>query len=286
MGAETLFIKFLKAEDSPYVREVTMNWLTAAVARIFHPGCDYQLAPILLGEQGIGKSYLINKLGGKWYGSLVDDVSDPHAIDAIQKLWLVEVKEMASMKKDIDANKRFIDSAKDTRRLAYARRPTTIPRHCVFLITTNNRLCLADLTGNRRHPVIFCHAKPREYAPGLTDKYIAQVWAEVFHHYNELFKDGFDNSKLELSKAAQIQSDETAEQFTRDDLTEEIKSFLDIKIPPQIIWKLLSKEERRKFFDANNFSIELGDIDNRFKNFAGKHYDKFFPDYETACDYR
>ena len=83
--AEKLFVKFLGADDTPYVHEVTMNILTAAIARIFHPGCDYQLAPILLGEQGIGKSYLLDKLGGKWYGSLVDDVSDPHAIDAIQK---------------------------------------------------------------------------------------------------------------------------------------------------------------------------------------------------------
>ena len=246
--AEKLFIKFLGAEDSPYVREVTLNILTAAVARIFHPGCDYQLAPILLGEQGIGKSYLLDKLGGKWYGSLVDDVGDPHAIDAIQKLWLVEIKEMAAMKKDIDANKRFIDSARDTRRFAFNRRAQTVPRHCVFLITTNNKECLTDMTGNRRYPIIQCHSKPRQYVEGLTDNYIKQVWAEVFAHYQELFKDGFDEKKLALSREAQIQSDEIAQEHLADDgMESEIRSYLDTRILPLLIWYLLTREERRDF---------------------------------------
>ena len=246
--AENLFVKFLGADDTPYVHEVTLNVLTAAVARIFHPGCDYQTAPIILGEQGIGKSHTLGKLFGKWYGSLVDDVSDPHAIDAIQKLWGVEIKEMAAMKKDIDANKRFIDSAKDTRRQAYDRRATTIPRHCVFFITTNNKMCLTDMTGNRRYPIIVCHNKPRQYVEGLTDQYIQQVWAEVFAHYNELFKDGFDERKLVLSRDSQIQSDEIAEDYLRDDgMESEIRSYLDTKILPLILWFLLTRAERRDF---------------------------------------
>jgi len=252
--AKKLFVKFLGADDTPYVHEVTLNVLTAAVARIFHPGCEYQLAPILLGDQGIGKSYLIAKLFGKWYGSLVDDVSDPHAIDAIQRLWGVEIKEMAAMKKDVDANKRFIDSAKDTRRQAYARRATTIPRHCVFLITTNNKMCLTDMTGNRRYPIIVCHNKPRQYVEGLTDEYIRQVWAEVFAHYNVLFKDGFNERKLELSRATQIQSDEIAENYLRDDgMESEIRSYLNTKILPLILWYLLTREERRDFIKNGRF---------------------------------
>lgn len=254
--AKKIFVKFLGADDIPYVHEVTMNILTAAIARIFHPGCDYQLAPILLGEQGIGKSHCLSRLGGAWYGSLVDDVGDPHAIDAIQKLWFVEIKEMAAMKKDVDANKRFIDSAKDTRRQAYARRATTIPRHCVFLITTNNKMCLTDMTGNRRYPIIVCHNKPRQFVDGLTDDYIKQVWAEVFAHYNELFKDGFDEKKLALSRDSQILSDEIAEDYLRDDgMESEIRAYLDTKILPLILWFLLTREERRKFIADGRLSM-------------------------------
>ena len=263
--AGKIFIKFLGAEDTPYTEEVTLNWLTAAVARIYHPGCDYQLAPILLGEQGIGKSYVLNKLGGKWYGSLVDDVSDPHAIDAIQKLWIVEIKEMAAMKKDIDANKRFIDSARDTRRKAYERRATTVPRHCVFMITTNNKMCLTDMTGNRRYPIIVCNNKSRHYVEGLTQDYIDQVWAEVFNHCLELFADGFDESKLQLSRDAQIKSDEIAEDYLRDDgMESEIRAYLDIKILPLILWYLLTREERRDFI--KNGRIVMNDALSEFNH--------------------
>lgn len=45
--AETLFIKFLRVEDTYYSREVTMNWLFGALARIFFPGCEYQTALVL-----------------------------------------------------------------------------------------------------------------------------------------------------------------------------------------------------------------------------------------------
>ena len=266
--AKKFFVNFLRADDTPYVHEVTLNWFIAAIARIFHPGCEYQLAPILVGEQGIGKSYSVSRLGGKWYGSLIDDVGDPHAIDAIQNLWLVEIKEMAAMKKDVDANKRFIDAKEDNRRKAYERRATKTKRHCVFIVTTNNKQCLIDMTGNRRHPIIKCNAKPRAYVEGLTDEYIQQVWAEVSqHHYYELFKDGFDEKKLELSKAAQIQSDEIAEEFTRDDLTEDIKSFLDTKIPPLPIWYQLTREERRKFFTEGNIKLIDGvrDLNTRIR---------------------
>ena len=271
--AEKLFVKFLGADDIPYVHEVTMNILTAAIARIFHPGCDYQLAPILLGEQGIGKSYLLDKLGGKWYGSLVDDVSDSHAIDAIQKLWFVEIKEMAAMKKDVDANKRFIDSAKDTRRQAYARRATTIPRHCVFIITTNNKMCLTDMTGNRRYPIIVCHNKARHFVEGLTDDYIKQVWAEVFAYYNELFKDGFDERKLTLSRDSQMLSDEIAEDYLRDDgMESEIRAFLDTKILPLSLWFLLTREERRKFIAEGRLVMldALSEFNHRRRAKGGK----------------
>ena len=38
--AETLFIKFLRVDDTNYSREITMNWLFGALARIFYPGCE------------------------------------------------------------------------------------------------------------------------------------------------------------------------------------------------------------------------------------------------------
>ena len=173
----------------------------------------------------------------------------------------------------MDANKRFIDSAKDTRRQAYARRATTVPRHCVFLITTNNKMCLTDMTGNRRYPIIVCHNKQRHYVEGLTNEYIRQIWAEVFAHYNELFKDGFDEKKLALSRDSQILSDEIAEDYLRDDgMESEIRAYLDIKILPLVLWYLLTREERRKFIAEGRLVIidALSEFNHRRRARGGK----------------
>ena len=288
--AETVFIKFLRADDNDYVREVTMNWLLAAVARIFYPGCDYQTALVLHGNQGIGKSYILSQLGGKWYAQLVDAVDDTHIIDAIRCVWLGEFKEMAGLSKaDVRHIKAFLDSSFDLRRFAYERRAIKVLRHCVFAISTNDETFLSDTTGNRRFNIIHCHSKQGDYVEGLTDDYIQQLWAEVYQKFNELFQGITDlklvGKKLEISRASKQIAAEIAEQHLNDDgMQGEIEAFLYTKIPPRIIWNLLSKEERRKFFvDGGKFTIEIADIEARFKNAAGNRYDKLKPAFDAAC---
>lgn len=265
--AETLFIDFLRVADTPYAREVTLNWLTAAIARIFNPGCRYQTALTIVGNQGIGKSYLIEQLGGDWYGAIIDDVSDPHAVDALQSIWLAEVKEMSGMRKDINANKSFIERGEDIRRGVYERRATSRPRHCVFAITVNDAEFLRDVTGNRRYLILNCQSGSLDYVEGLTPEYVRQVWAEVYQRYQELFADGFDARKLELSRDTRRKAEQIAEQHLQDDgLTSEVKAFVDKKKPADVIWRLMSKDDRRKFFVDGKFTIEEGDLDARFKN--------------------
>ena len=175
------------------------------------------------------------------------------------------------MKKDVDANKRFIDNPADTRRPAYGRRAITVPRHCVFFITTNNEQCLTDMTGNRRYPILQCNSELGDYVRDipldeLIKTYIPQVWAEVYHIYNELFKDGFDATKLNLSDEAKARVNAIAEEHLRDDgMTGEIQAFLDKQIPPQIIWDLLTKDERRSFFVNGSITIEDGNSDLNFR---------------------
>ena len=288
--AETVFIKFLRADDNAYIREVTMNWLLAAVARIFYPGCDYQTALVLHGNQGIGKSYILSQLGGKWYATLTDSVDDPHILDDIQCIWLGEFKEMAGLSKaDVKHIKAFIDTPADLRRPAYARRATRFQRHCVFAISTNDETFLSDTTGNRRFNIIHCHSKQGDYVEGLTDDYIQQLWAEVYAKFNEIFAGISDiklvGKKLELSRETKQTAAEIAEQHLNDDgMQGEIEAFLDTKRPPEIIWNLLSKDERRKFFvDGGKFAIEKADLQARFKNMAGRRYKELESVFNTAC---
>ena len=276
--AEELFIKFLRADDTPYTREVTLNWLTAAVARIFRPGCRYQTALVLQGGQGIGKSYIAERLGGKWYGAMVDNVDDPHAIDALQNIWIGEFKEMSAMRKvDVDNIKSFIERNADNRRGAYERHAKIKMRHCVFIVTVNDSEFLRDQTGNRRFLIIRCNSKMFDYVDGLTDEYISQLWAEVYQRYNELFKNLDDvalGNKLELSRTTKYEAEEIAKGYLQDDgLTTEIKSFLDKPLPPAIIWRLMNKNDRRKFFIDGHITFDHDTLNYRRRAQGGREQD-------------
>lgn len=255
--AETLFIDWLKVEDTPFVREVTRKILLAAVARIFHPGCTFQNAVVLHGNQKIGKGYILERLGGKFYKAITDRVDDPHAADTVKITWIGEFKEMAAMKKaDVDAIKEFIELPADTRRFAYERRARTVKRHCVFFLSVNDDEFLSDLTGNRRFWILHSPLPKFGWQPEVRgerlsdDNVVKQIWAEVYAKYQELFKDGFDERKLTLSREAEIAGEEIAEQYVRSDGGVEgiIRTFVDTKIPDPVIWSLLSREQRRDFF--------------------------------------
>ena len=253
--AADFFINWLKVDDNEYSREVTIKWLLGAMARIYNPGCTFQAAIVLQGAQFIGKSFTLEMLGGKWYAVLNDNLDDPHAIDAIQGVGIVEIKEFSAAKKaEINATKSFIERGSDNRRAAYAKRATDTKRQCVFAITTNEQDFLKDRTGNRRFWILKCNAKKFHYekevdGEQLNDEYIAQIWAEVKVKYAEQFKSKFDAQKLQLSYDNQIRAEQIAAGFLQDDDIEgAIKSFLAKKIPPQEIWLVMTQEERKKFF--------------------------------------
>ena len=288
--AETFFVDWLNVADSKFVREVTMKWLTAAIARIFHPGCEFQWALVLHGNQKIGKGYILKRIGGKWYKAISDRVDDPHAVDTVKLVWIGEFKEMNGMRKaDVNAIKDFIELPADTRRFAYARRAKTVPRHCVFAITVNDDSFLSDLTGNRRFLILHSNLPKFGYVREVNgeklsdDNVIAQIWAEVYEHYKELFKNGFDERKLELSSEAEHTGEEIANTYLNDNgLTGEIEAYLKTKILPPVIWNLMTSEERRKFHAESKFEIEKRDLIARFKNSAKKISAKRQAEFDAA----
>ena len=263
--AEKLFIDFLDVADTPYSREVTLNMLLAAVARIYHPGCEYQYVPVLQGEQGIGKGYIMKQLGGQGFMELQDKIGTAHAIDATQKGWIIEIPEMAAMRKSKLAEvKAFVSAREDTRRFAYDKRASNSKRNNIFFATANDKFPLVDPTGNRRFIILESPKSRHDYTTGLTKDYVKQVWAEVLVKYNELFKDGFDDHKLLLSRETIKIADEIAERFTEDDgLIGEILAFIDTPIPHKVVWNLLSKEERKRFINEGHITLSKSELFGR-----------------------
>ncbi len=270
--AETLFIDFLGVDDTEYSRTITTNWLMGAVARLYAPGCEYQTALVLQGVQGIGKSYITEMLGGKWHIKLTDSLDDSHAVDAIKSAWIAEIEEWtAGRKADINAAKSFISRGFDTRRGAYERREEKTPRHCVFVVTVNDTQFLRDQTGNRRFAILECRNAPNQIKKILTQEHVDQVWAEVLLKYTKLMKDGFSIAKLRLPDEITLQAENIADRFLLDDgLATEIKAFLDTPIPARPIWVMMTRTERRKFFEDGSILLYLDDLHHRFQSLPEK----------------
>lgn len=276
--AETVFSKFLGVEDNEYSREITLNWLLGAIARIYYPACDFQNTPVLQGKQGIGKGRIIKALAKKWYVSLSMDCADSHAIDALQAAWVVELEETTTYKKsEVSAMKSFITKTTDTNRFAYCKKTENRKRHCAFIMTNNNAEFLKDVTGNRRFRILKCLNTGNEIDSILSsenctmEEYTDQILAEVKVKFDEIFKNGFDAGKLQLSTTTHEKAEEIAENHMIDDgLTTDIKSFVDTPIPRKPVWLLMTKEERRKFIEQSHIILSESDLLNRLQALPAK----------------
>lgn len=182
---DRLLIDYMGADDTEYTRAVTRKALAAAVARIYRPGCKFDYMLTLRGRQGLGKSAFIAKLGGAWYSDSFTTMQGKDAYEQVQGVWIMEVGELAGMKKaEAETIKLFISKQSDRFRPAYGRRLQEFPRQCIFIGTTNETQFLRDTTGNRRFWVVDTPNKPaRDMWEELTPELVRQIWAEAVQIY-------------------------------------------------------------------------------------------------------
>ncbi|WJY27460.1 virulence-associated E family protein [Sporosarcina trichiuri] len=182
---DTLLINTLGAEDTELNRVVTRKTLTAAVARVFNPGCKMDYMLTLVGPQGIGKSSLWGRLGGDWFSDSLTSVTGKEAYEQLQGAWIVEMGELSATRKaDVESIKHFLTKRVDRFRVAYGRHVTDFPRQCIFIGTTNDVEFLRDATGNRRFWVMpVGKRKVAQDWHSLTKVEIGQLWAEAVERY-------------------------------------------------------------------------------------------------------
>ena len=178
---DTLFIDYLGAADTEYIRAVTRKSFTGAVARVMNPGCKYDTMPVLVGKQGRHKSTLLAKMGGIWFSDSLRTFGDKDAMETIQGTWINEIAEMQAMAgADVNAVKMFLTKTKDYYRAAYGRFASEHPRQCVFFGTTNSKECLTDPTGGRRWwPVDIDNVERKKDVFIHLDSERDQLWAEA-----------------------------------------------------------------------------------------------------------
>jgi putative DNA primase/helicase len=227
--AETLLIDYLGAEDNAYTRAVTRKTICGAVARVQHPGVKFDNILVLNGDQGIGKSTLIAKLGGEWYSDSLSltDMNDKTAAEKLQGYWILEIGELAGMKKaDIDKVKAFISRQDDKYRASFGRRVTPHPRQCIFFGTTNSQNgYLRDITGNRRFWTVKTPGTGKKKPWQLTNEDVRQIWAEALVLVERGEKLYLDSN---LEALSQVEQSSAMEQDDREGL---VSAYLNLPLP-------------------------------------------------------
>lgn len=184
---DTLFIDYIGAEDTEYIKAVTRKWMCGAVARVMEPGVKFDTAIVLYGSQGLGKSLILERLGRKWFNNSLVDIKTKDALEQIQGSWINELAELApTYKNDNEIVKAFISRTSDRFRSPYGRRTEEYPRQCVFAGSTNNLMFLKDRTGNRRFwPITGDKDRKTKNSWDIPPDIIDQLWAEAFIYWAE-----------------------------------------------------------------------------------------------------
>lgn len=246
---DTLLIDYLAANDNAYVRAVTRKTLCAAIARVLRPGCKFDSILVLNGPQGVGKSTLIAKLAGEWFSDSLNlgDTKDKTAAEKLQGYWILEIGELAGLKKaEVETLRSFLSRQNDIYRAAFGKRATPHLRQCVFFGTTNAESgYLRDTTGNRRFWPVKTPGNGRKQSWNLTHEEILQIWAEAYEYVKK-------GEKLYLSAEVEaLAKTEQRDAMESDEREGLVREYLDTKLPSN--WADMDIFERRNFLNGSDF---------------------------------
>ena len=165
----------------------------------------------------------------EWFSDSLSlsDMNDKTAAEKLQGYWILEIGELAGMKKaDINKVKAFISRQDDKYRASFGRRVTPHPRQCVFFGTTNSENgYLRDITGNRRFWNVKVTGSGKLRSWDMSKEMVEQIWAEVkviAGEGEELYLDAA------LETYAKQEQREAMEQDDREGLVAE---YLDMLLP-------------------------------------------------------
>lgn len=188
---QELFIKWLKCEDTPYIREVTRLVFAGGIHRLYNPGCKFDDVAVLIGtKQGEGKSTFARWLAIQDdFFTEVTEIEGQKGIEAIEGAWICEIAELLAVtkSKEVEAVKSYITKLVDRYRRPFDRRTTDHKRQCVFIGTTNKEQFLTDKTGNRRWYPVKVNSSGYDLHDNKAEvqKDIIQAWAEAKYLYDK-----------------------------------------------------------------------------------------------------
>ena len=170
---------YFQAEDSLYVRAVSSYLWTALAGRVFDPGCQADMVPVLVGGQGLRKSTGVKAMTPQLdmfceinLGDKEDDLSRK-----MRGTLIAEIGELRGLhSREIEHIKQFVTRTHEVWTPKYREFKTSFARRLVFIGTTNQSEFLADETGNRRWLPVSVNNVDVE---GIKTDCL-QLWAEAY----------------------------------------------------------------------------------------------------------
>lgn len=143
---------FFGAEDSAYNRATSRYAWTAMAGRVFSPGCQADMVPILFGGQGAGKSSGVAAMVPSDHHRLMGFDQQQEALSRLMRgALVVELAELNGLRsKAIEGIKSWITRRYEEWVPKYKEFAVTMGRRCIFWGTTNDDEIFDDPTGERR----------------------------------------------------------------------------------------------------------------------------------------
>ena len=217
-----LLVSFFGADDTVLNHWASRYFFIGAIQRAKEPGCKLDEFPILIGDQGIGKSAFLRNLFPKdrwdWFNDQIS-VSAPakERVESLQGRVIVEFGEMQGYtSKHLEDMKAFLTRQDDGGvRLAYRMDPQTHLRRCIFVGTSNDPECLPnDWTGLRRFVPV--HLERGVDVEKELGKVRDQLWAEGMRYWNDGIRANLPRDMIHAQTVVAEQS------RRRDDLYEDM----------------------------------------------------------------
>jgi hypothetical protein len=175
---ERFLIDYLGCADTPYHRAVGLYWWTAMAGRLLQPGIQADMVPVILGEQGIGKTQLLKAIvpQPRSYVELNLAWDDEKLARLMRGTVLGELAELRGLSgRDAESIKAWITRQVEKWVPKYQELATEYPRRCIFVGTTNKREFLDDPSGERRW--LPFEASKADVINAARDR--DQLWAEA-----------------------------------------------------------------------------------------------------------
>ena len=246
---------YLGAEDIDLVSKIAEMWLVGAVAKVYDPYAKFDYVLDLVGGQGVGKTSLLQKLGGEWYTDAVTDFANKDNYDIMLKALIVNDDEMvASNRMSFAETKAFISKTSLRFRKPYMKRTEEFAKNFVLARTTNQKEYLKDKTGERRFLSVMADtSRQKKHPMEIEPETIEQIWGEAV----TIYKAGAD---LMFDKETEERLEIYREKFMyRDEVELQVLEYLEMPIPDN--WSSWSIQQQHqytsKYFD-NSSEFEAG----------------------------